>query len=66
MSNATTGQILKEARDKLHLTQQEVAEKSGIHTNTYAKIERDEQVPSFDTVKRLAKVLQLKLEDIPS
>ena len=66
MSNATTGKILKDARNKLGLTQQEVAEQSGIHPNTYAKIERDEQEPSFDTVKRLAKVLKLKLEDIPS
>ncbi|MGZ6005113.1 MAG: helix-turn-helix transcriptional regulator [Candidatus Saccharimonadales bacterium] len=57
---------MKDARNKLGLTQQEVADMSGIHWNTYAKIERDEQEPSFDTVKRLAKVLKLKLEDIPS
>lgn len=57
---------MKDARNKLSLTQQEVAKHSGIHPNTYAKIERDEQEPSFDTVKRLANVLKLKLEDIPS
>ncbi len=66
MSSSTTGKILKDARNKLGLTQQELAEKAGIHPNTYAKIERDEQEPSFDTVKRLASVLKLKLEDIPS
>ncbi len=66
MSSPTTGKIFKDARNKLGLTQQELAEKAGIHPNTYAKIERDEQEPSFDTVKRLANVLKLKLEDIPS
>lgn len=66
MSKQSTGSVLKAARTKANLTQQELADKAGIHPNTYAKIERDEQEPSFDTVKRLAKVLKLKLEDIPS
>lgn len=66
MSNRTTGKVLKEARLKCGLTQGELAEKAGIHPNTYAKIERDEQEPSFETAKKLAKVLGLKLEDIPS
>lgn len=62
----TTGEVLKEARIKKSLTQIEVAEKAQIHPNTYAKIERDEQEPSFETVKKLAKVLDLKLDDIPA
>ena len=66
MSKQTTGSVLKEARISANLTQQELADKAGIHSNTYAKIERDEQEPSFDTIKRLAKALKLKLEDIPS
>lgn len=66
MSNRTTGKVLKEARQKHSLTQGELAEKAGIHPNTYAKIERDEQEPSFETAKKLANVLGLKLEDIPS
>lgn len=66
MSNNTTGKVLKEARLKKGLTQGELAEKSGIHPNTYARIERDEQEPGFETVKKLAKALGLKLEDIPS
>lgn len=66
MSSNTTGKVLKEARLKRGLTQGELAEKAGIHPNTYAKIERDEQEPSFETAKKLAKVLGVKLEDIPS
>jgi transcriptional regulator with XRE-family HTH domain len=62
----TAGEVFKSARVKKNLTQIAVAEKAEIHPNTYAKIERNEQEPSFDTVKRLAKVLDLKLENIPS
>ena len=66
MSKKTTGQVLKEARLARKLTQAEVAEKSGIYPNSYAKIERDEQEPSFATIKKLAKTLDLNLEDIPA
>lgn len=66
MSKKTTGSVLKDARLKAGLTQLELADKAGVHINTYARIERDEQEPTFDTVKRLALVLNLKLEDIPS
>ena len=46
-SNLTAGQLFKEARLRKGLTQLQVATKSDIHPNTYAKIERDEQDPSF-------------------
>jgi DNA-binding XRE family transcriptional regulator len=65
MSNdKTAAQIFKEARNKLGLTQAELAKKAGVYPNTYAKIERGEQEPSFDTVKKLAKALGLKPSDI--
>lgn len=66
MANKTTGTVLKEARLKLGFTQVELAEKAGVHINTYARIERDEQEPTFDTVKKLAKALGLGLDEIPS
>lgn len=64
MSQKTIGKIFKEARKKKGLTQTEVADKSGVHINTYARVEREDQEPTFSTVKRVAKVLGLKLEDI--
>jgi len=64
-SNLTAGQLFKEARLKKGLTQLQVATKSDIHSNTYAKIERDEQDPSFPTIKKLTKVLDLEIKDIP-
>ncbi len=66
MTMKTTGTVLKEARLRLGLTQLELAKKADVHINTYARIERDEQEPTFDTVKKLTKALGLNLEDIPS
>jgi transcriptional regulator with XRE-family HTH domain len=58
--------IFKQARLKKELTQLEVAEKAGIHPNTYAKIERGLQEPSFATIKQICKVLDLNVADIPA
>ena len=62
----TTGQKFRQARVKKNLTQFEVAKRAGIHPNTYAKIERGEQDPSFATVKKLAKALDIDISDIPA
>lgn len=61
----TAGQLFRESRIAKGMTQSEVAYKAGIHPNTYAKIERDEQEASFSVVKRLAEILDLSLFDIP-
>ena len=66
MSKETVGSVLKKARLAKGLTQVELAEQAGVHINTYARVERDEQEPSFDTIRRLTSVLGIKLEDIPS
>ncbi len=62
----TTGQIFKEARQNKGLTQVELAKKSGVHSNTIAKIERDEQDPSFATIKKLAKILDVDISNLPA
>lgn len=59
------GKIFKSARLKKGFTQSQLSKKAGIYTNTYAKIERGEQDPSFATIKKIAKVLDLNLTDIP-
>ncbi len=65
MSKAA-GKLFKEARVRKGLTQLEVAAKAGIHPNTYPKIERGEQTPSFATAQKLAKVLNINISDIPA
>lgn len=66
MSKAKTiGAIFKEARLKKGLTQVEVADKSNLHWNTIAKVEREEQEPEFVTIKKIAKVLGIDISKLP-
>lgn len=55
---------LKQIRFKKSLTQTEVADKAGLHPNSYAKIERGESMPSLETLEKIAKALKVKSSDI--
>lgn len=65
-NSKSAGALFKKAREKKGLTQLEVAEKSGVHVNTYARFERGDQEPTFPTIKKLAKVLDIDISDIPA
>ena len=54
------GERFRKARESLHLTQQEVADRAGIHVNYYARIERGEENPSFDKLRDIKKALNIK------
>lgn len=54
-------QLFKSARKKLGLTQKQVADKAGIDSNTYARIERGVQQPEFDNARRIARALGVDL-----
>lgn len=58
------GKKLKEARKELGLRQVDVADKADISVNYYARIERDEENPTLETIKRILKVLKVKSSDI--
>lgn len=60
-SRKSFGDRLKKAREKLDLTQAEVAQKADMTVNYYAMIERGEVNPSFEKISSLAKVLKLKI-----
>ena len=55
---------LKKVRLSKHLTQADVAEKAGITSNHYARIERGETIPSIITVAALIKSLKVRSSDI--
>ncbi len=63
-SQVKIGKKLKEARKKLGLKQSEVAEKAGVNSNYYARLERDEVTASLDTFKKILKALKLKSSNI--
>lgn len=50
---------LKKAREKMGLTQEEVAEKAGVHVNYYARVERGEATPSLTRLKIIFKIVKL-------
>ena len=54
----------KQAREKLGLTQADVAQKADINVNGYAKIERGETQPTLPTIKKLIAVLKIKPTDV--
>ena len=51
------GNKLKEARTRELLTQQELAEKSGVGVNTIIRIERNQVEPHFRTIRKPAEAL---------
>jgi len=64
------GQIIKQRRKTLSVTQKELAELAGIGINTLTKIERGEANPSLDVLQKVLDtlgmeiVIQIKRKDI--
>jgi len=54
------GPNLREARLKLELSQEQVAERSGVHATEVSRIEAGKRDPRVSTVERLAKAVQVK------
>ena len=54
------GQIVRRERKRLGLSQEELAEESGIHRNFVGLIERGERSASIETVFKLARGLGFK------
>ena len=64
------GQIIKQRRKTLSVTQKELAELAGIGINTLTKIERGEANPSLEVLQKVLDtlgmeiVIQIKRKDI--
>ena len=57
---AGLGTNLREARERLGLTQEQVAERSGVHATEVSRIEGGKRDPRVSTVIRLANALEVK------
>ena len=53
------GSNLREARTKLGLTQEDVAERSGVHATEVSRIEAGKRDPQVSTLLRLAKAVEV-------
>lgn len=64
------GRKLKNARENLELSQEQVASLIPMNQSSYSKIERDVQEPSLDQLKQICSILKLspdyllELEDV--
>ena len=54
------GPNLRAARLELELTQEQVAERSGVHATEVSRIEAGKRDPRVSTVERLAKAVQVR------
>ena len=55
------GDKLRAAREKAGLTQADVAEKTYMHVNYYARIERGEINTSYEKLRKISEVLKVKI-----
>ena len=55
------GEKFRNAREKLGLTQEDVAGKIGMNITNYARIERGEIEPSGSSLVKISKLLKVKL-----
>lgn len=58
--NLVFGQIVRELRTKKGLSQEELADRSGLHRNAIGLIERGERTPSIETLFALSDGLGIK------
>ena len=58
------GKKLREIREQKGFTQAELAEKSNIHVNYYARVERGEVNSTVEVLQRIAKTLNIKSSEI--
>ncbi|NRD76374.1 helix-turn-helix transcriptional regulator [Bacillus sp. BRMEA1] len=61
---SSIGQTIKSAREYRNLTQEELAQKMRMGTNTIEKYESGEQVPSNQTLLKLSSVLDIPASEL--
>ncbi|MCC1484142.1 helix-turn-helix domain-containing protein [Winogradskyella immobilis] len=64
MTNFSLAQNVKDLRDRKGISQENLAEESGLSIRTIQRIENNETVPRGDTLKRLSAALDTSPEEI--
>ncbi len=64
MNNRSLGSVLKEAREKLGMTQRALADQTGVEPSHIAYIEHGTRRPSLSLVKRIADALGLNRREL--
>jgi transcriptional regulator with XRE-family HTH domain len=58
------GKNLRRARERAGLTQEEVAERSGVHATEVSRMEANKRDPRVSTLKRLAEAVEVSPGDL--
>ena len=66
MNNYITGAVIKELREKNHLTQQQLAEKLCVSDKAISKWETGKGFPDISLIEPLANVLQVSIPELLS
>ncbi len=61
MSVGEFGEIIKNRRKELRITQPHLAELANVSTNTLYKLERGQSNPSLEVLNKLAEILGMEL-----
>jgi transcriptional regulator with XRE-family HTH domain len=64
LKDGLIGRRVKEARLKLGLTQERLAARANLHYSYVGQVERGNKVPSLKTLSKIARALNLKVEDL--
>lgn len=63
-TDKAVGKRIRKFRSESNLTQVQLAKEAGIQSNTLARLERGEHKASTDTLRKIAKALNVKVSDI--
>ena len=66
MNSYVTGNVIKELREKLHLTQAELAEKLNVSNKTVSKWETGKGCPDISLLEPIAKVFDISIAELIS
>ena len=58
------GLVIKDLRKKQKLSQEELAEKAGVHRTYIGMIERGEKNVTLENINKLAKAFNLRMKDL--
>lgn len=66
LESPTIGKLISHLRSEKGWTQKEFAERIGMHPNHVSRMEKDKMQPRRSTLKKVAEVLEVAVEDLES
>lgn len=62
--NEKVGKRIRRIRKQMRLSQEELADRAGMHLSTLGRIERGESNPPVHTVSKIAKALKTSVDEL--